>query len=79
MICLGKFKVPSECGDVTIEWNPKEPKDVEMAREFFEKQKDAGNILVAVVNGRPKRLEQFDTEAASMTTIIVAPKAKHGC
>lgn len=76
---LGKFKIPSESGDVTIEWDPKNEKDVEIARDFFMKQKDAGNILVGLVGDKPKRLEQFDSEAASMTIIIVAPKAKHGC
>ena len=73
----GKFVIPSyPMGDLSIEWDPKDKDDVKQAKELFDKYKDEGHLMVMVVDGKMKRVEEF-IETASQ--ILVLPKAKHGC
>lgn len=73
----GKFVIPSyPMGDLSIEWDNKDQNSVEMAENLFEKFKEEGHMMVMVVDGKMKRVEEF-IETASQ--ILVLPKAKHGC
>lgn len=76
---MGKFRLPcSPHGDLTIEWDSSSDEDCKVAKDFFDKQIEKGSTIVMVVDGKMKKVTEFDRWKEA-TQMLVIPKVKHGC
>lgn len=74
---MGKFRVPSGVmGDLNVSWDKDDPDDIRQAEEFFKQQKEKGCKFIAVINGKMKKITEFDSTADHL---LVIPKVKAGC
>ncbi len=67
---------PDTTGDVKISWNPEDPKDVQNARDHFEKLKKENHIFfkLSADGSKGKKVKEFD-EALGELVCEFDPKA----